>query len=136
MSGLNSSTARKIYDTIHSNSNNIKCRKDIINIRGIGEKIYTQCIGFLSIPQSIEPLDITRIHPSDYKLTMKLIESMNIKSPIEIFNDLEKYIPILDSIDIKKKCKELKCEYDNLEFIIKELKRPSILYLLLLYMYY
>lgn len=128
VSGLNTSTAKKIYETIHSNSSNIiKCRKDILNIKGIGEKTYTQCVGFLSIPHSIEALDITRIHPSDYGLTMKLLSSLHITSVVDLFNDLEKYIPVLDSVNIKKKCVELNCDYDSLEFIIKELNRPSII---------
>lgn len=58
---------------------------------------------------------------------MKLLSSLHITSVVDLFNDLEKYIPVLDSVNIKKKCVELNCDYDSLEFIIKELNRPSII---------
>jgi uncharacterized protein len=42
------------------------------------EKIYEQSIGFLRIPDGINPLDKTGIHPESYDLTNKLLEKLNL----------------------------------------------------------
>lgn len=48
--------------------------------------MYEQCIGFLRIPESANPLDNTGIHPESYELTRRLLaacslELTDMKSP-------------------------------------------------------
>ena len=42
------------------------------------DKVYEQCVGFLRINNSINPLDNTGIHPESYELTSKLLKLLNL----------------------------------------------------------
>lgn len=122
ISGLNKNTAEKLYNTIH-NDKIIKCRKDLLKVKGLGKVAYTQCAGFITIVNSNELLDHTRIHPDDYILTYKLISKIGIDK-YDLKESWSKLINKLN-IDIKEYSKLLNCDYNTLEFIINELKRPN-----------
>ena len=58
------------------------------------DKVYEQCVGFLRINNSINPLDNTGIHPESYELTSKLLKLLNldikdIKTEIDIIKELK-----------------------------------------------
>ena len=42
------------------------------------DKVYEQCVGFLRINNSMNPLDNTGIHPESYELTSKLLKLLNL----------------------------------------------------------
>ena len=43
------------------------------------DKVYEQCVGFLRINNSINPLDNTGIHPESYELTSKIIKVIKFR---------------------------------------------------------
>ena len=79
VSGLNKKSAKNIVE-YRSKQGLIKDRKEIANIKGIGDKTYTQAIGFLKIYESSNPLDKTFIHPDNYSDVEKLLSKMNLSS--------------------------------------------------------
>jgi uncharacterized protein len=58
----------------------VKHSASITQIKGIGEKTYTQAIGFLKIYESNNPLDKTFIHPESYGEVEKILCSLNLNS--------------------------------------------------------
>ncbi|MGA1933725.1 Tex-like N-terminal domain-containing protein [Arcobacter sp. YIC-464] len=86
-------------------------KKELLKVKGIGEKAYIQAIGFLRIKDGKSILDNTAIHPEDYELTKKLQISYDINS-------------IIDS-QIEQISKELKTTPLKLKDIIEELKKPG-----------
>ena len=79
VSGLNKKSAKNIVE-YRSKQGLIKDRKEIANIKGIGEKTYTQSIGFLKIYESDNPLDKTFIHPDNYLEIERILKSVNLDS--------------------------------------------------------
>jgi uncharacterized protein len=73
IAGINSKTAGNIYD-YRVNTARFKKRSDLKKVKGIGEKAYTQCIGFLRVPESGEVLDNTAVHPESYEAAKKLLK--------------------------------------------------------------
>ena len=65
ISGLNSGIAREIvnYRNEHGRFTN---RKQLLSVKKLGPKAFTQCAGFLRIVGGEEPLDETSIHPESY----------------------------------------------------------------------
>jgi len=55
-----------------------KTRNDLLNVSKLGPKIYEQAVGFLRIPDSVNPLDRTPIHPESYELTEKILKHINV----------------------------------------------------------
>lgn len=49
-------------------------REMLKDVRGLGEKTYLQCAGFLRIPESKNILDNTAVHPESYGVAKKLLE--------------------------------------------------------------
>lgn len=87
------------------------------------DKVYEQCVGFLRINNSINPLDNTGIHPESYELTCKLLKLLNLD-----IKDIktEEFKHKLENIDLEKLTKELNSDIYTVTDIIKELKNPGL----------
>lgn len=82
-------------------------RKELLKVKGLGEKTFVQCAGFLRIPGGENPLDNTGVHPESYEVAEKLLKMDYTKDEIE------------------KVSKELNIGIPTLEDIIKELEKPG-----------
>ena len=87
------------------------------------DKVYEQCVGFLRINNSVNPLDNTGIHPESYELTSKLLKLLNLDIK-DIKTD--EFKSKLENIDIEKLTKELNSDIYTVTDIIKELKNPGL----------
>jgi uncharacterized protein len=65
VSGINSSLAKKIVK-YREEKGKISSREELTAVPGMGPKSFEQCAGFLKIPESVEPLDNTWVHPENY----------------------------------------------------------------------
>jgi uncharacterized protein len=88
-------------------------RKELFNIKGLGEKTFEQAAGFLRILDGNNPLEMTGIHPESYEITERLITILGFK--IEDLKDKE----TLELI--KQKISEILNNKENLSALIKEL---------------
>lgn len=87
------------------------------------DKVYEQCIGFLRINNSVNPLDNTGIHPESYELTNKLLTKLNLN----LKNiKTEEFKKTLDNINLEELTKELNSDIYTVTDIVKELKNPGL----------
>lgn len=105
VSGLNLTLAKRIEDSFKEG--NLIYRKDLKNVKGLGDKTYKLAAGFLRFPDSPEILDNTGVHPESYKIAKKL-------------SDYD-----LDQLDLDTLSTELNVGIPTLEDIITELKKPG-----------
>ena len=80
-------------------------KKELLNVKGIGAKVYEQCVGFLRIKDGLSILDNTSIHPEDYEIALKLQKNYDIND-IKEFEDIAKSLNI-STIKLKDIIKEL-----------------------------
>lgn len=80
-------------------------KKELLNVKGIGAKVYEQCVGFLRIKDGLSILDNTSIHPEDYEIALKLQKNYDIND-IKEFEDISKSLNI-STIKLKDIIKEL-----------------------------
>ncbi|MBR4237623.1 RNA-binding transcriptional accessory protein [bacterium] len=73
VSGLNKATASTIVEYREENGE-FKNRREIKKVPKIGDKAFEQCVGFLRIPESSNPLDKTSIHPESYDIAEKVLK--------------------------------------------------------------
>ena len=108
ISWIDKRLARKIYKNRPYSSR--ESLKKILNT-----KAYELAIWFLRVPDSLEPLDNTDIHPDQYELARFIIKNMSILSQEEE-NNLEEFYE-----KNEEKLKELYNEVnvDTLEFILE-----------------
>ena len=121
VSGMNKKSIESIL-----NERNIKgkfiSREEIKKLKGITPKIYEQAIGFIRIPDGINPLDKTSIHPESYDVTNNLLKNLGFTS-----NDIGKHelSAVLDTIDLDEVSNELNIDKYTLKDIIMDLKKPG-----------
>ncbi len=121
VSGLTKTVIDKIYD--YKENKKITTREEIKKIKGVSDKVYEQAIGFLRIPDGLDALDNTGIHPESYDVANKLLAKLSLK--IEDINSQE-FKDKLTDLDINSLAKELNTDNYTLEDIVKELKSPGL----------
>ena len=105
VSGLSPKLARRIEEEFKEG--NRIYRKDLKNVKGLGDKTYQLAAGFLRFPDSPELLDNTAVHPESYRIAKKLKD----------YN--------LETIDISEVSQKLEVGEPTLKDIIEELKKPG-----------
>lgn len=121
VSGLTKSVIDKIYD--YKEKNRISSREEIKSIKGISDKVYEQCIGFLRIPDGINPLDKTGIHPESYDITNKLLNELSLD--IKDINN-SSFKEKLESVNKQELINKLNSDEYTITDIIKELLTPGL----------
>lgn len=58
-------------------------RETLKAVKGVGAKTFEQAAGFLRIPDGVEPLDNTAIHPESYPAVERLYEWMGVQDRVE-----------------------------------------------------
>lgn len=71
VSGINKSVAKNIIKYRDSNTK-IQSREQLLNVEGLGPKVFQQAAGFLRIPESENPLDNSSVHPESYYIVQKI----------------------------------------------------------------
>ncbi len=106
VSGISSRIASNIIKYREQNGK-FSSRDELLKVKGIGEKTFTQCAGFLRIPGGDNILDNTAVHPESYSVAEKLLDMNFYEEDIEYLS------------------RELNVGYHTLEDIIEELKKPG-----------
>ena len=77
ISGLNAGIAKEIINYRNENGK-FTNRKQLLKVKKLGPKAYTQCAGFLRITDGDEPLDETSIHPESYDAAREVMKACGI----------------------------------------------------------
>src|SRR5262249_11374044 len=75
VSGMNQLVAREVVEYRKQNGP-FRSREQLMQVPGVGPARYVQAAGFLKIPGSDDPLDITWIHPESYSAARQLLGEM------------------------------------------------------------
>jgi protein Tex len=72
VSGLGAALAEAIV--AHRNANGpFPNRKQLLKVPRLGPRAFEQCAGFLRIPNGLEPLDASAVHPEAYGVAKKIV---------------------------------------------------------------
>ena len=96
-----------------------------MKVKGIGEKAYKQCVGFLRVPESKEVLDNTSVHPESYEATYSLLSILGYTKDDVKERKLSELKARLDEKGKDKVAKELGIGVPTLDDIISELEKPG-----------
>ena len=78
VSGLGPSLAAKIV-AHRDSSGPFQQRTDLLSVKGLGAKAFQQSAGFLRIPDSINPLDNSAVHPEHYTIAAKMARDLKLQ---------------------------------------------------------
>lgn len=120
VSGISKALAKNIFE--YRSKNAFKNREDLKKVKGMGEKAFEQCAGFLRIIDGNNPLDNTSVHPESYNVANKILKYCDID--LENDSDEERNFK-LDKLNKNDIIKETAIGLETLEDIISELRKPG-----------
>ena len=124
IAGINSKIAKSIYE-YRTTVSKFKTRAELLKVKGIGEKAYKQCVGFLRVPESKEVLDNTSVHPESYKAAYSLLELLGYTAEDVRSRNLKELRSRLESRGNEKVASELGIGVPTLCDIVSELEKPG-----------
>ncbi|WP_137170483.1 Tex family protein [Marinomonas sp. FW-1] len=92
VSGLTNRLAQNIVE-YRQKKGRIESRAELLKIKGVGDKCFEQCAGFLRILNGKEPLDQSGVHPESYPLVKKMAQQVSLKA-----NDLLNNVQALQQL--------------------------------------
>ena len=118
VSGIGPALAGNIVD-FRAEHGAFSSRKQLLKVKRLGEKVFEMAAGFLRIPEAIDPLDNTAVHPERYALVAQMAADMNL-SVSELVSNSEK----INSIKIEKYAGD-SVGMPTLKDIVSELLKPG-----------
>ncbi len=119
VSGIGPALADKIVT--HRNRNGaFASREALHDVKGLGDKAYEQCAGFLRVRESGNPLDRSAVHPERYALVERMAKSVG--TDVETLmkdKELRSRIVLADFVSED-------CGLPTLKDIMKELEKPGL----------
>lgn len=98
VSGVNPKVANSIV-SYREEMGKFRSREDLSKVKGLGEKTFKLCAGFLRISEGTNPLDNTGVHPESYHIAKVLMNSDYKSKEIEsLAKELEVGVPTLKDI--------------------------------------
>ena len=121
ISGINRNVAENIVK-FREESGRFRDRQQLKKVPRLGPKTFEQCVGFLRLPESKNPLDRTSIHPESYELALKLLEIAGCSPDQAGSADLRRS---LEKIDLDPVAERLGAGVPTLRDIVENLRRPG-----------
>ena len=119
VSGIGPKLAENII-AYRKQNGNFKRRNELKKVKGLGDKAFEQCAGFLRIAESKNILDNTAVHPERYKLVEAMAKK--IQSNVQELIDSE---AVRASLPLSEFIEE-NTGLHTLKDIVKELAKPGL----------
>ena len=121
VAGLNAAVARNIVAYREENGAFAR-RAEVKKVKGLGEKAFVQCAGFLRIPGGKNVLDNTAVHPESYEACRKLLALCNLT---EADVGTPKLAEVLQKLDYRAAMDATGLGEETLKDIVVELCKPG-----------
>ncbi|MFA6667725.1 MAG: Tex family protein [Bacilli bacterium] len=121
VSGISKSLSKSIYDYRVKNKAFLT-REEFKKVKGMGEKAFEQCAGFLRIIDGKNPLDNTSVHPESYDVANKIIKLCSIDLVKDSDEERNQKLDKFNSVAFMQ---QEKIGQETLKDIIEELRKPG-----------
>jgi protein Tex len=115
VAGITERTALNIV-TYRNQNGRFRSRTQVLEVSGIGPKIFEQSAGFLRIRNGDNPLDMTAVHPESYRVVEEIAQAL--QAPVE---EIIRNPNLLEKLDRN----HLSAGSYTLNDILEELRKPG-----------
>ena len=119
ISGLNATTAKNIVAYREENGP-FTSRTQLKKVPKLGPKAFQQCAGFLRIPESMELLDNTGVHPESYAAAKEILKLLDFTG-----QDMSRLPQMLEDYGVARAAAHCHVGEPTLRDIVKELSKPG-----------
>ncbi len=124
VAGLSASVAGNIVKYREENGA-FKSRSQLLKVPKLGPKAYTQCAGFLRIPDGKNVLDNTGVHPETYDACKEILNRFSYDLADVSKGNMGELAVKIDGYGAKTLAEELNIGLPTLQDIVKELAKPG-----------
>lgn len=121
VAGINTTVAGRIID-FRNEAGSIVSRRQLLEIDGLGPKVFKQCAGFLRIADSDNYLERSAVHPESYDLANRIMEELNLVP--EKLGQPE-FVPDLTAEQTRALAERLGAGEPTLVDILEEFRKPG-----------
>lgn len=120
VSGLSATISNNIVKA-RETQGGFKRRSELAKVPRLGKKTFEQCVGFLRVYDGEEPLDVTPIHPENYDVAYKVLDTLGISA-----NKLgtDEAISKIQDADTKVLAEQFNVGLPTMTDILESLKAP------------
>ena len=127
VAGVSNTVAKRIVD-YRQEQGPFSSRRQLLEIRGLGPKTFTQCAGFLRIRGAANILDNTPVHPESYDLAMDILDMADV--PIAGLSlpsqtHMTKMRASLLNLEAAEVARQLNAGFPTVKDIIAALQQPG-----------
>jgi len=124
VAGIGPAVAHNIVEYRNENGKFVN-RKQLLKVKKLGTKAYTQSAGFLRVANGQNPLDATGVHPESYSATESLLQICNFNNDDIASGKIIDIKNTVDNIGINKLATQIGVGEITLKDITLELVRPG-----------
>jgi uncharacterized protein len=125
VAGINSRIAENIVAT-RNEQGEFKNRMQLMEVKGMGETAFTQCAGFLRIPNAENLFDMTAVHPESYAAAEKLLQELELDSTaVRGHGELLEQKMRLKKLTVKQLAELCGTGVPTMQDIIESLAKPN-----------
>ncbi len=121
VAGVNSAVAGRIIDYRNVNGS-IQTREELLDISGLGPKVFKQCAGFLRLSDSKNYLERSAVHPESYFLAGRIMEELNL-APENLGNP--EFVPAMTDKEVTDLAERLRAGVPTVNDILEEFRKPG-----------
>ncbi|HEY9855085.1 MAG TPA: Tex family protein [Stenomitos sp.] len=122
VAGLNKKVARAILER-RATTGPFRSRQELLKVKGLGDRTFVQCAGFLRIAEGTDPLDNTAIHPESYDATRRLLGRLQLDPRDKAMG--KALATKRPSLNQETLARELGLGVPTLEDILDQLEKPG-----------
>lgn len=100
-------------------------REQLKKVPRLGEQTFIQCAGFLRLPEGLNPLENTPVHPESYGIAKELLNKIGHQVEDIRTNQLPEIRVKLNNLDLHTIAEELGAGLPTLRDIVEALSKPG-----------
>lgn len=124
VAGINSTIAKNIV-AYRTENGAFTDRKQLKKVSKLGPKAFEQCAGFLRIPNAVNPLDNTAVHPESYAAAKTVLQACGFSLSAMSAQDHPELLTAAKQYGIAKLAEQAGVGVPTMQDIVQELAKPG-----------
>lgn len=124
VAGIKSNIAKSIVTYREKNGRFTK-RAELKKVPRLGEQTFVQCAGFIRLPEGINPLENTPVHPESYELAEAILAKVGFQKEDLSTGKINEIRQELGKLNLSELANQLEAGLPTIKDIVEALQKPG-----------